>query len=930
MRARPQVERLFARIQLEESQKSAELRVLEEEEARELYQRLRDAEAERLEEAWHVGNLARQRRESWPRRPLTAALHAKVRYLKLLQSIHAKCQQAASVAICAPLPATPSTLEDFVLTQRVALESGRNALCHTLPHTLSHSLHHRIYKEIVLLSSAEFLDPSLAAKAGIPMATAAPSTPAHAGTPTISAMEALSASAGNSVAGEGTLRNSTQSVVEPGATSSAEAMSATVGAGALSEELRSSGKQPAGEAAPSPMRSSCRDSLRESGRRSDGCRDSGSDARYSSFGSREPLPSFRYPRDSRPRDDGYNDWSELEEEDATHDDDDALQGLRGSYIGSDANPHSSAAVDTLAPSSAAPWPAPAQEGCRFITLTHGLQQRTSPYASTMRILLLTTQRMHVALWEAGVTALHNLTAQINRGKNDPRAPPAFYLELELAEAADGHMYVRCEPEVEVFRAAFESHVEALVDLICSIPQLDVVSTVGASEAFQRPLGPATALREAAAPAFNELLSVMRTDCERISALVTGLNALPAVTDLKPMAKFAPDATLSSTLLASLSTQVAAERLHAENVESLVDAFIETSADTRRSGYSVGIFCIGRAHKLKGAIRQVREERAESLLQQLKGYVIHRCSGVQAMADTLNKQLSRMPDSPEELYELKLVIMERQNYALDAQASAHALTHIFDELERLQCPLSDEEAHTRWELKSVPSRMSGRIERAKNLFRQLQNQLKQQLVKDVSVFNGRVAKAVEAAHAVSKLSELAQALEHVESATKAEKELAECMRIAKQLNAQEDLFGLDKTNYSQLPTANDTLEPYVHLWQLAADWLNWSADWYDGEFLRLNPKAITEQLQEARGRGRQLRQELDSHVSANLLFSIEQQVCHQPWRASHALCHTTRSVLHHTLCVPHQYTPDPLLRLLSHPTHSLGRVARTPNHPAWRR
>ena len=59
---------------------------------------------------------------------------------------------------------------------------------------------------------------------------------------------------------------------------------------------------------------------------------------------------------------------------------------------------------------------------------------------------------------------------------------------------------------------------------------------------------------------------------------------------------------------------------------------------------------------------------------------------------------------------------------------------------------------------MPSRMSSRIERAKTLFKQLQNQLKQQLVKDVGIFNGRVAKAVEAAQAVHKLSELAMALE----------------------------------------------------------------------------------------------------------------------------------------------------------------------------
>eukprot|EP00966_Prymnesium_polylepis_P185279 4294455-Prymnesium_polylepis.1 len=81
-------------------------------------------------------------------------------------------------------------------------------------------------------------------------------------------------------------------------------------------------------------------------------------------------------------------------------------------------------------------------------------------------------------------------------------------------------------------------------------------------------------------------------------------------------------------------------------------------------------------------------------------------------------------------------------------------------------------------------MAVRIERAKLLFKQLQNELMQQLIKDVTHFNARVSKAVEAAHEVHRLSELSMALDHMEAAVKAQKEIGGCMKIAKQLNTQE--------------------------------------------------------------------------------------------------------------------------------------------------
>eukprot|EP00966_Prymnesium_polylepis_P220161 5093155-Prymnesium_polylepis.1 len=124
---------------------------------------------------------------------------------------------------------------------------------------------------------------------------------------------------------------------------------------------------------------------------------------------------------------------------------------------------------------------------------------------------------------------------MNRVKRSPLDAPAFHIALGLVEAPDGTMRARAEPDVETFRAAFECHVEGVVQLICSTPSLDALTSIGEPAGhFARPLGPAEALREAASPAFDELLSLMRTDCERVSGLVDALNALPAVAELTPM------------------------------------------------------------------------------------------------------------------------------------------------------------------------------------------------------------------------------------------------------------------------------------------------------------------------------------------------------------------------------------------------------------
>ena len=119
-----------------------------------------------------------------------------------------------------------------------------------------------------------------------------------------------------------------------------------------------------------------------------------------------------------------------------------------------------------------------------------------------------------------------------------------------------------------------------------------------------------------------------------------------------------------------------------------------------------------------------------------------------------------------------------------------------------------------------------------------------------------------------------AISHSDSATRAMEELQRCMETAPKYTKHEELFHLPTTEFSQLSVAATTLEPFVELWSLAADWLHWSDDWLHGELLRLHPPQMHEQLQTMHRTIARLRIELaDSRTPSAVLAEIDSKLAH---------------------------------------------------------
>lgn len=68
--------------------------------------------------------------------------------------------------------------------------------------------------------------------------------------------------------------------------------------------------------------------------------------------------------------------------------------------------------------------------------------------------------------------------------------------------------------------------------------------------------------------------------------------------------------------------------------------------------------------------------------------------------------------------------------------------------------------------------------------------------------------------------------------------------AEDINAQEKLFGMASTKYTQVARMTAKLEPYCGLWTLAARFYDKYATWVSGPFSKLKPEEVESEVSDA--------------------------------------------------------------------------------------
>lgn len=118
--------------------------------------------------------------------------------------------------------------------------------------------------------------------------------------------------------------------------------------------------------------------------------------------------------------------------------------------------------------------------------------------------------------------------------------------------------------------------------------------------------------------------------------------------------------------------------------------------------------------------------------------------------------------------------------------------------------------------------------------------------------------------------------------------------ADEINAQEKLFGMACTKYSQVSRMAAKLEPYCSLWALAARFYDKYATWMSGPFGKLKPEEVETEVSDAYRKVYKL-----SKVS--LLFCL-QLSCDHIWKGSRSIVCNTAVVYSDRISQPRISSP----------------------------
>ena len=323
---------------------------------------------------------------------------------------------------------------------------------------------------------------------------------------------------------------------------------------------------------------------------------------------------------------------------------------------------------------------------------------------SLRMLSLLQQRMQSAVVDACTTAFDALCSDIVEvptprwpapdilGQALVRGHAPLALPLHLISTEGGGLCVACRVTPEEYAKAVRAHIDSIRKLAAGLERIDLqlLGKEATPMSFIGPLGLPVSLDDAIEQTWRVLDGCFEAAAEGVRATLARMNDTSLIKELSRPRDVSLEDASSSQMLAAVCMQVETGRLRANEADGLFDDEIV-----------VGPFCLDCA-QLKQDLRAAQEEHVAKLLNELKRQVLLRSGHLGKTFDQLSKSLTKMPESPDELYELKQKVVSATTSVLDMQPELNAVGKLFEDLERLRCFLDDSEARRRWEASVLDS------------------------------------------------------------------------------------------------------------------------------------------------------------------------------------------------------------------------------------
>ncbi|GMH70086.1 hypothetical protein TrRE_jg13191 [Triparma retinervis] len=212
-------------------------------------------------------------------------------------------------------------------------------------------------------------------------------------------------------------------------------------------------------------------------------------------------------------------------------------------------------------------------------------------------------------------------------------------------------------------------------------------------------------------------------------------------------------------------------------------------------------------------------------------------------ESILKQLQVQPQNVEETTELEEYTNTIDSLMNPLKEKIDEMKSYFEILDDFHHKTTGEQSNAKWNNVALPSQVVKQCEDTKNVIAGAKEKYLQDMLSEQEKFVqelGLLEKEVEAFGAYDNLSQVEEVSAHAESVTQ---KIKDADTKAQLYNSREGLFDKEITDYDLLSKVKKTFEPFNNLWITAQQWLNAHKGWTEGEFLKLDPEACEQQVEQ---------------------------------------------------------------------------------------
>jgi dynein heavy chain len=239
---------------------------------------------------------------------------------------------------------------------------------------------------------------------------------------------------------------------------------------------------------------------------------------------------------------------------------------------------------------------------------------------------------------------------------------------------------------------------------------------------------------------------------------------------------------------------------------------------------------------------------------------------------VHAKLKKDPDTIEEVVEMEELVKDIPKQTGEIQGELDEMLAQFEVLDKFAYQLGDDEFSDKWNAYGWPKKIEESVQRVEEAMLAKRESFKSEQEREQEDFLASIDSIELVVGDFHQHTDVNNLEAIAAQAREVSAKLADYSAKAKLFNAREILYGEEQTDYDKLSRITKQFEPYAQLWIGVDDWRRWHVEWTKGDFFKLEPEQMENDLQNTWRNLFKASKALSEHESiSNLALSVRSEI-----------------------------------------------------------